>query len=53
MRGHGEVIGVGDGLEAWYGADFDEVNRLLAPAEGGQPDLKARITAWKAEHGVV
>lgn len=37
--GHGEVIGLGDGVEAWYGADFDQVNRLLkgsaamAPAE--------------------
>ena len=47
VRGHGEVIGVGDGLEAWYGVDFDEVNRLLAPAEGGQPNLKARAMAYK------
>ncbi|MEQ1559549.1 MAG: transglycosylase domain-containing protein [Methyloglobulus sp.] len=27
----GEVHGLGDGLNAWFGADFDEVNRLLAP----------------------
>ena len=27
--GNGEVSGLGDGLTAWYGADFDEVNRLL------------------------
>ncbi len=47
VPGHGEVIGVGDGLEAWYGADFDEVNRLLAPAEGGKPNLKARALAYK------
>lgn len=26
----GEVTGIGDGLTAWYGRDFDEVNRLLA-----------------------
>jgi membrane peptidoglycan carboxypeptidase len=29
IAGHGEVTGLGDGLWAWYGADFDEVNRLL------------------------
>jgi membrane peptidoglycan carboxypeptidase len=28
--GYGEVLGVGDGLSAWYGMDFDEANRLLA-----------------------
>jgi len=27
--GFGEVIGLGDGLEGWFQADFDEVNRLL------------------------
>ncbi|MGV5596933.1 transglycosylase domain-containing protein, partial [Burkholderia pseudomallei] len=26
----GEITGIGDGLAAWYGRDFDEVNRLLA-----------------------
>ncbi|MGR9085742.1 MAG: transglycosylase domain-containing protein [Gammaproteobacteria bacterium] len=26
----GEVHGLGDGLVAWFGADFDEVNRLLS-----------------------
>jgi len=30
IAGHGEVTGLGDGLWAWYGADLDEVNRLLA-----------------------
>lgn len=28
--GQGEVTGLGDGLAEWYGADFDQVNRLLA-----------------------
>lgn len=28
----GEIEGLGDGLAAWYGRDFDEVNRLLAQA---------------------
>jgi membrane peptidoglycan carboxypeptidase len=32
----GEVNGIGDGLWAWYGLDFDEINRTLArkPAAG-------------------
>lgn len=29
--GHGEVHGLGDGLWAWYGADFAAVNQLLSP----------------------
>jgi membrane peptidoglycan carboxypeptidase len=29
LPGYGEVQGLGDGLWAWFGADFDEVNRLL------------------------
>ncbi len=29
LPGHGEVIGLGDGVWAWYGADFDRTNRLL------------------------
>ncbi|UYG02010.1 transglycosylase domain-containing protein [Halomonas sp. LR3S48] len=28
--GYGEVHGIGDGLWAWFGADFDMFNRLLA-----------------------
>src|SRR6185503_11431726 len=31
VPGGGEVIGLGDGLAAWYGASFDDVNRWLAP----------------------
>jgi membrane peptidoglycan carboxypeptidase len=27
--GYGEVLGLGDGLWAWFGADFEEVNQLL------------------------
>ncbi len=27
--GHGEVTGLGDGLETWYGADFSNINQLL------------------------
>ena len=28
-HGQGEVIGLADGLNQWYGADFDEVNQVL------------------------
>lgn len=31
IRGDGEVTGLADGLRAWYGADFVEVNRALHP----------------------
>jgi membrane peptidoglycan carboxypeptidase len=30
VPGYGEIIGLGDGLWAWYGADFDRLNRCLA-----------------------
>ncbi|HVR28641.1 MAG TPA: transglycosylase domain-containing protein, partial [Thermoanaerobaculia bacterium] len=33
LPGYGEVHGLGDGLWAWYGADFDQVNRLLAASD--------------------
>ena len=35
LPGYGEVIGLGDGLWAWYGADLAEVNDLLL--RGGTP----------------
>jgi membrane peptidoglycan carboxypeptidase len=35
VAGHGEVIGLGDGMWAWYGVEFDEYNRLLTvPLDG-------------------
>ena len=34
--GIGEVNGIGDGLRAWYGRDFDEVNRLLVSESPSQ-----------------
>ncbi|HUG81716.1 MAG TPA: transglycosylase domain-containing protein [Bryobacterales bacterium] len=33
IAGYGEVIGLGDGLWAWFGADFERVNRLLQTDE--------------------
>jgi len=41
--GFGEVNGLGDGLWAWYGRDFEEVNRLLAqPVAAGPMTLPPR-----------
>ncbi|WP_082712168.1 transglycosylase domain-containing protein [Burkholderia singularis] len=44
----GEVTGLGDGLAAWYGRDFDEVNRLLAapftPGNAGAQGVAFRQT---------
>lgn len=29
--GFGEVQGIGEGMQLWYGANFDEANRILSP----------------------
>ncbi len=45
VPGYGEVHGLGDGLSAWYGADFREVNRLLDYVQepvAGSLDQQAR-----------
>lgn len=34
QSGFGEVNGIGDGLWAWYGRDFAEMNRLLMKVDG-------------------
>lgn len=33
MPAQGEVLGLADGLKAWYGTDFDSANRLLSARE--------------------
>ena len=43
--GYGEVLGLGDGLWAWYGMEFDEANRLLAADV--EPSDPARAQAYK------
>ena len=45
----GEILGLADGLEAWYGADFDAVNRLLsAPADRlDEPRMTELATAYR------
>ena len=42
--GYGEVFGIGDGLWAWYGADFDTVNAaLMRPMDGRRPTADAPL----------
>lgn len=49
--GFGEVNGIGDGLWAWYGRDFTEINRLLGDGDDEAPmaeaALRERATAFK------
>jgi membrane peptidoglycan carboxypeptidase len=47
--GIGEIAGLGDGLAAWYGRDFDEVNRLLAQASLQGPNGEALPETLKEE----
>jgi len=44
--GIGEIQGLGDGLWAWYGRDFDEINRLLAAPPSAEV-LDAQALAFK------
>ncbi|HEY4074167.1 MAG TPA: transglycosylase domain-containing protein [Herbaspirillum sp.] len=43
--GFGEINGMGDGLWAWYGRDFDQINHLLA--DNSQAPLADRALAYK------
>jgi membrane peptidoglycan carboxypeptidase len=45
--GAGEVNGLGDGLFVWYGAEFEEVNRLLQQKETSGPELEKQAKALK------
>ncbi|MGF1613372.1 MAG: transglycosylase domain-containing protein [Gammaproteobacteria bacterium] len=50
VPGQGEVIGLAAGLKAWFGADFEEVNRLLAapqPPPSASQEWAARALAYK------
>jgi membrane peptidoglycan carboxypeptidase len=44
--GIGEINGIGDGLVAWYGRDFDEVNRILSQPSGAD-NLAAQGLAFR------
>lgn len=45
--GAGEVNGLGDGMFVWYGADFDDMNRLLKQKEVNAADLDQQAQALK------
>lgn len=45
--GAGEVNGLGDGMFVWYGADFDEMNRLLRQKDVNVVDLELQAQALK------
>jgi len=42
LAGYGEVNGLGDGLWAWYGRDFDTANRLLSDPNA-DPQARAQV----------
>jgi membrane peptidoglycan carboxypeptidase len=44
IPGYGEVNGLGDGLWAWYGQEFAQINRLLGDPKA---DLTERAKAFK------
>ncbi|MFP5305744.1 MAG: transglycosylase domain-containing protein, partial [Gammaproteobacteria bacterium] len=44
---YGEVIGLGNGLWAWYGANLVDVTRALAADADGAAQLAARARAYK------
>lgn len=46
IPGYGQVNGLGDGMYAWYGADFNYINRRLTGNSEGS-DLKAWALAYK------
>lgn len=45
----GEVIGMGDALSIWYGADFEAINQVLREAKNPDSsyDLETRARAYK------
>ncbi len=53
IPGHGEVEGLGDGLWAWFGADFRTVNRLLSDQAlaSGEPS-EAQALAYRRVLGL-
>jgi membrane peptidoglycan carboxypeptidase len=47
VPGFGEVNGLGDGLWAWFDANFDSTNRLLRDLEEGRAPTPERAEAFK------
>jgi len=52
--GYGEVTGLGDGLWVWYGADFNQANKLLGQHQPNvrDPNLGAWALAFKQVLGL-
>lgn len=47
VPGHGEVHGLAEGLRVWYGADFEQANRLLASTGSDAQTMAARGLALR------
>ena len=45
--GHGEVIGLGDGMRAWFGVDLAEANRLLSEPAASPAENAPRAQVYK------
>ncbi|MFH1144668.1 MAG: transglycosylase domain-containing protein [Candidatus Eisenbacteria bacterium] len=50
---YGEVIGLGDGLWAWFDDDFDRVNHLLSTLSETNAGEPARAEAYKKVLGLI
>ena len=48
QAGFGEVNGLGDGLWAWYGRDFAQVNRLLMTVDSAAPPVSPELLQRRA-----
>lgn len=52
---YGEVSGIGDGLWAWYGFDFEQANRILGdldPATGRKASASVDVQASMLKHAL-
>jgi membrane peptidoglycan carboxypeptidase len=45
--GYGEIIGVADGLAAWFGTDFEDANRILADRADTPAALARKAAVYK------
>ena len=49
----GEVIGIGDALSIWYGADFEETNAILAEVDDPHSPFDARDARARVQAGAL
>jgi membrane peptidoglycan carboxypeptidase len=45
--GYGEIIGIADGLAAWFGTDFNEANRVLGDKTSAKVTLERKAEIYK------